>query len=201
MPRPFLTARWLDLCILSYPVDDAMLTARLPSGLELDRWEGSAYVSIVGFRFTNCRVKGIAWPGYGNFPEINLRFYVRRKLSDGTTRRGVMFIREYVPKGLISLIARRLYNEPYRTAPMRSFIEENKTHRSVQFDLGLYGQTHSIKVTGQCKTVEPPPDSVKHFFKEHQWGYGLDHQGRLLEYEVNFTVHQAQEPPTIGQNP
>ena len=66
-------------------------------------------------------MRGISWPGYRNFPEWNLRFYV----TEGD-RRGVCFVREFVPKRLIAWIARWIYNEPYRSAPMKM----NVTHES-----------------------------------------------------------------------
>lgn len=75
--RPFLTARWQHLCLLNYAVDPARLQPRLPEGLELDTLAGEAYMSLVAFDFLDTRVLGIPWPFYRNFPEINLRFYVR----------------------------------------------------------------------------------------------------------------------------
>src|SRR5438105_349004 len=89
--RPFLTARWTNLFLATYAVPDDTLTPRLPAGLELDRRDGSAFVSLVAFDFRDTRFLGIPWPGYCNFPEINLRFYVRRGAE-----RGVVFIREIV---------------------------------------------------------------------------------------------------------
>lgn len=103
MSRVFLTAHWRDLIIASYAVDPEMLQYRLPRGLELDLFEGQAVCSLVGFRFEDTRVLGMKWPGYRNFPEINLRFYVRE--SDGD-RRGVVFVRELVKHRVVAGIAR-----------------------------------------------------------------------------------------------
>ena len=47
--RPFLRARWLDLLLVTYAVPDDVLTSRLPVGLELDRWQGHALISLVAF--------------------------------------------------------------------------------------------------------------------------------------------------------
>src|SRR4051812_2159224 len=94
---PFLTARWSNLCLLTYAVPRALLTPRLPPGLELDTRpgladgptadrfapDGPAFVSLVAFDFLDTRVLGVPWPGYRNFPEINLRFYVRRRVAAG----------------------------------------------------------------------------------------------------------------------
>src|SRR5438270_13540279 len=88
MPVPFLTARWSNLCLLSYAVPPTLLENRLPAGLELDTRDGQAFVSLVAFDFLDTRVFGIPWPGYRNFAELNLRFYVRQG-----EERGVVFLR------------------------------------------------------------------------------------------------------------
>ena len=57
VPKPrFLTAEWRDLVMLSYEIDPAVLTSRVPRGCELDAWEGRHFVSVVGFRFLRTRV-------------------------------------------------------------------------------------------------------------------------------------------------
>jgi hypothetical protein len=75
---PFLTARWSNLCLLTYAVPPSLLEPRLPRGLTLDLRAGDAFVSLVAFDFLDTRVLGIPWPGFRDFPEISLRFYVRR---------------------------------------------------------------------------------------------------------------------------
>ena len=113
-PRPLLTARWVDLLLVTWQVPDALLLPHLPVGVTLDRHEGRALVSLVAFDFVDVRVWGIEWPGWTRFPELNLRFYVR---AGG--RRGVCFIREYVPTRVVAAAAHVLYNEPYRRVPYR----------------------------------------------------------------------------------
>src|ERR1700709_1663302 len=101
---PFLTAHWSNLCLFTYTVPDVLLEPRLPPGLELDRRDGRAFVSLVAFDFLNTRVLGIPWPGYRNFAELNLRFYVRRR-AGARAQRGVMFIREFVPQRVVAWTA------------------------------------------------------------------------------------------------
>ncbi|SRR5581483_3981257 len=72
----FLRARWQDLLLVTYAVPDDWLRPYLPAGLALDRWEGSACVSLVAFDFRDTRVLRVAWPGCVSFPEVNLRFAV-----------------------------------------------------------------------------------------------------------------------------
>src|SRR5215468_781631 len=95
--RPFLTARWTNLFLATYAVPDDLLRPHLPPGLELDRRDGRAFASLVAFDFLDTRVLGVPWPGYRNFPEVNLRFYVRHG-----EQRGVVFVREFVPLRLVA---------------------------------------------------------------------------------------------------
>src|SRR5262249_16862691 len=114
----FLTAEWRDLAMVNYEIDPAALAPLVPRGTELDRWNGRVFASIVGFRFLDTRVRGLAIPGHRNFEELNLRFYVRRK-ADAGWRRGVVFVKEIVPRRAIAWVARALYNENYVAHAMR----------------------------------------------------------------------------------
>ena len=74
MQNPFLTAQWRRLLMLNYAIEPDVLLPYLPSGVELDWWNDTCYVSLVGFRFVDTKVMGMGFPGHRNFPEINLRF-------------------------------------------------------------------------------------------------------------------------------
>ena len=176
----FLSAQWKRLLLLTYDVDPQLLSDHLPPGLTLDTIDGRAFVSLVAFDFLDTRVVGIRWPGFINFPEINLRFYVRH--PDG--RRGVVFIREYVPKRLIALLARTLYNEPYQAAPMTSAWIESENNFQLEHTLWIGQSVQQIEVELGKNPVMSQEDSLDHFFKEHSWGFGQTRSGRLLEYQV-----------------
>ena len=93
----FLTAEWRWLVMLNYSMDSALLAPFVPEGTTLDSWNGETLVSVVGFRFLRTRLLGVPLPMHRDFDEVNLRFYVRA-VTDGETRRGVVFIREIVPR-------------------------------------------------------------------------------------------------------
>ncbi len=188
---PFLTATWRDLCIASFRVDDAVLESRISPPLELDRWRGSAHVSLVAFDFAQTRLRGVPLPGYRRFPELNLRFYVTRILPSGQRRRGVVFVREFVPKRAVAFVARHAYNEPYVAAPMARSVSEEGQTRTARYTIRRAGAEHAIEVAGSREPSTVSPDSQEHFFKEHQWGYGVDRAGRLLEYEVRHPIWQV----------
>jgi len=175
MTRPFLRARWTDLLLVTYAVPDALLAPRLPAGLALDRWNGQALVSLVAFDFVDTRVWGIPWPGFVRFPELNLRFYVR----DGQ-RRGVCFLREYVPNRIVAWLARTLYNEPYRGVPYRK-------HGAAHV-LAAGGRDHRIAWTASGDLDTPPTTSLAHFLKEHEWGFGARRSGEATAYRVEHPV-------------
>jgi uncharacterized protein YqjF (DUF2071 family) len=166
--------------LLSYPVPDAALTRRLPPGLALDRWQGRAFVSLVAFDFEDTRVRGVAWPGFTRFPEINLRFYVREG-----ERRGVVFVRELIPSRVVALVARLLYNEPYRVAPLRSATETTTDRIRVVHEFATGGRRQRIAIEGRLPPEHVPETGATHFFKEHTWGYGMDRGGGLLRYAVD----------------
>ncbi|MEO1129076.1 MAG: DUF2071 domain-containing protein [Planctomycetota bacterium] len=180
MGRPFLTASWRDLIIASFSVPPGLLSDRLLPGLSLDTWKGQACVSLVGFQFLETCVRGFRIPGHVNFPEWNLRFYVRR----GVDERGVMFIREFVPRRAISIVARTVYNEPYETVAMRARVDSDAASYTVR----RRGRSHDLRVELDGDPWMPASDSIEHFFKEHRWGYGADRRGRTLRYEVIHPV-------------
>ena len=186
---PFLSARWANLVLVTYRIDPAVLAPRLPPGCQLDLAGGHALVSLVAFDFLDTRVLGVRWPGFVNFPEVNLRFYVRHAAGDprGTERRGVVFVREFVPQRTIAALARWTYNEPYAAVPMRSRVTTAGDAITVEHAVTLAGRERSIQVTADATPTVPADDSAEAFLIEHQWGFGTSRRGRLVRYQV---VHE-----------
>ncbi|MEO8352504.1 MAG: DUF2071 domain-containing protein [Chthoniobacteraceae bacterium] len=179
MSRVFLTAEWRSLVMLNYEIDPKVLAPLIPAGTELDLWEGRAVISVVGFLFLNTRLLGIPIPWHRDFPEVNLRFYVRR-LIDGEWRRGVTFIREIVPRRAIAAIARCIYNEPYIPCPMGYRIDRGEfdfswRHRGRWQRLG-------VAVKGDARPMRF--GSEEEFIFEHYWGYTRQRDGGTIEYAV-----------------
>lgn len=185
MSRPiFLTAEWRHLLILNYRVDPALLAPLVPAGTTLDTFGGETLISLVGFRFLDTRVRGLPIPGHRDFDEINLRFYVKRQMPDGTIRRGVTFVREIVPRPLIALVARWLYDEPYVTRPMRH--EVGGVETGYQFREG--GEWRGLAARPEGAPILATDDPLAGFITEHYWGYTRRSAGRTSEYEVRHPV-------------
>lgn len=183
MARVFLTAEWRYLALLNYEVDPALLEPRIPPGTELDLFEGTAFVSLVGFRFLDTRLWGIPIPFHRNFDEVNLRFYVRR-CDKGVVKRGVVFIQEFVPRPAIAVIARWAYHENYRSLPMSHVIVTENAAPYVEYSCRLGRRWNRLAASA---TGEPHPvaeGSLEQFIAEHYWGYCAQPDGHTMEYEV-----------------
>jgi len=177
--RVFLKAEWRSLVMLNYAVDPGLLRARAPIGTTLDFFEGKTYVSLVGFRFLETRVLGVAVPFHCNFDEVNLRFYVRR-CEGGTVRRGTVFIREIVPRHAIATIARLAYNEPYIALPMKHTISE----AGAEYEWCVNGRWNRVYAEREGAPSLPAEGSQQQFIAEHYWGYTARRHGGCQEYRV-----------------
>ena len=184
MPNTFLTAEWRKLIMAQYTVDPAILAPWLPRGVELDMFRGQCYVSLVGFLFDQVRVRGVAIPFYTRFEEVNLRFYVTRTEADGTRKRGVVFLREFVPRTAISLIARSIYEEPYATLPMRHRIVYGFNSLAVEYAWRHRGTWSRLAVEADPAAQPIAPGSEEEFLTEHYWGYTNRTRGNTSEYGV-----------------
>lgn len=177
--RKFLTAGWRDLIMANYEVDPSILTSLIPQGTELDFHEGRCYVSLVGFMFVNTRVLGVPVPFHCNFEEVNLRFYVKRKTLN-ETRRGVVFVKEIVPRYAIAAVARIFYEEPYEVWKMG----HERTDSTVSYSWQKGENLNKVSVEIGENLGAPAADSHGEFIIEHYWGYTKRKGGRTDEYKV-----------------
>lgn len=187
--KVFLTADWRNLINLTYRVPAEKLQPLLPKGVELDLYEGHAHLSLVAFDFVNTRVKGVKIPFHVDFPEINLRYYVR-----AGSHRGVVFIKELVPKHCIAFVAQRFYNEPYASFPMESHHQE-QPDGTLSSHHSLWVESHEYQIDTKASAVlrTPSADSAEHFFKEHDLGFGIDKHGETLCYEVEHPIWEIRD--------
>ena len=124
--KKLLTAEWRKLIMANYEIDPFILKKYLPAGTELATWENKYYVSLVGFMVLKTKLHGIPIPFHSDFPEVNLRFYVRYR-SGNDWKRGVVFINEFVPKHAITFVANKIYKERFATYPIKHTCEiDNK---------------------------------------------------------------------------
>jgi len=170
MSRIFLQAEWRNLLMANYIIDPVILKPYLPCYTELDSFGGNHFVSLVGFLFRDTRVSGIGFPFHRHFEEVNLRFYVRYK-EKGEWKRGVVFLKEIVPRFMITFIANRFYGEKYATHPMRHTWKTDENHLRVEYSWKVGSEWNYLKATAEKEAVEIKAGSPEEFITEHYWGY------------------------------
>ncbi len=188
MRGAFLSGEWLYVLGVTYAADEALLAPHLPRGAQIDTLEGSPRVSVVAFHFRRTRLRGVPIPLHVNFGEINLRFYVRLH-----GRRAVVFIREFVSRPAISIVARLAYNEPYKTIRMRDEV--------LARDDGLIGVRHRfgpglrnrLEAWADPEPVVPAADSPEYWLTHHDVGVGRGRDGRARSYDVDHPVWALHE--------
>jgi uncharacterized protein YqjF (DUF2071 family) len=180
--RPFLTANWRYLAMLNFVVDPKILAPLVPPGTEIDFENGETFLSVVGFLFLDTRLLGLPIPLHRDFEEVNLRFYVRKKSAD-TWRRGVVFVREFVPKRAIATIARTFYGEPYIALPMKHQIDHVDLKLSVEYSWRRGSKWESLRMSASGEPQTIPAGSHAEFITEHYWGYTC-FRGGCSEYRV-----------------
>lgn len=185
--RTFLTAEWKNLAFLNYVVPPALLQRFVPAGTELDEHDGKTWASVIGFEFNKTHILGCAVPFHQSFEEVNLRFYVRRG-----SRRGVVFIRELVPKLAVTAIARLAYGERYSCVPMSHRVERSAKEASTDFEWGKGAERCSIALKTCRASYLPAEGSLPQFITEHYWGYAM-RSGHTVEYQVEHPQWEVQD--------
>jgi hypothetical protein len=189
---PFLTAEWHYLAMLNYAIDPDVVRPLVPAGCELDFFRESCFVSVVGFHFGRTRVRGVPIPFHRNFEEVNLRFYVRRHF-DGEWRRGVVFVKELVPRAAIAWVARNVYGENYTALPMRHRLPDAPwpAAGTVEYRWRRGSAWEGISVDFDGEPATTPEDSEASFITEHYWGYAAQATGGTVEYRVEHPRWQV----------
>ncbi len=183
--RVFLSAEWRDLVMLNYKVDSGILRRFVPRGVELDTFEGRTFVSLVGFQFLRTKLYGfLAAPFHSNFEEVNLRFYVRRR-EGGEVRRGVVFVRELVPRVAIARLARLMYGEKYDSCPMWHRIQRDGEGLAAEYGWKWRGGQFKLSAQAGEAPVRVAEGTFENFITEHYWGYSAQSADESIEYHVS----------------
>jgi uncharacterized protein YqjF (DUF2071 family) len=130
--KTFLTAKWQNLIMINYEIDPTYLAPYLPTGVDLDFYNDKTYISLVGFLFKDSCLFKIPIPIFGTFEEINLRFYVKRKIGN-EFKRGVVFINETVPNKTVAWVANKLYKEHYTSIATKHNWKIDNSNKEIEY--------------------------------------------------------------------
>jgi uncharacterized protein YqjF (DUF2071 family) len=135
--RAILKADWREALFVHFRADPAVLQPLVP--LELDLYEGQAYVSLVAFtqdRLRPCRGGSVAeWLSrpLARHEFLNVRTYVRRG-----DERGIYFLAEWIPNRLATALGPRLYGLPYHVGRCAYVTREDGGERRVACASGRF---------------------------------------------------------------
>jgi uncharacterized protein len=201
--------RWAELLFLHWAVDATALRARLPAGVELDTFEGKAYVGIVPFTVTGARPTWLPpLPYVSEFHEVNLRTYVHRQGRDP----GVWFFTLDASNPIVVQTARTLFKLPYRNADVEMTVEEPDPSKPRPADARRWIQFRSRTVKGDRPELDvrygpagaPSPaaaGTLEHFLLERYILY-TESGGALYRARVHHEAYPAQPAvvPVLREN-
>src|SRR5690606_31147711 len=175
--------RWESLLFIHWAVDADLIVPTLPRDIELDTFEGRAWIGIVPFLMTNTHPRFVPpLPGISRFLELNVRTYVT---VDGVP--GVWFYSLDAASKLAVRGARWLFHLPYFDARM-SFQRDadgwihytsTRTHRGAKpAELDMV-----YRPTGEA--YPSPANELDHFLTDRFCLYSADQQGNLYRGQIH----------------
>ena len=180
---PWVMAQtWHDLLFAHWPVAVEQLRVLIPDRLEIDIFEGQAWLAVVPFRMDGVRLRGTpALPGLSAFPELNVRTYVT---YGGMA--GVWFFSLDAGNPLAVTIARAWFHLPYFRARMSCAERDGWIEYASE-------RTHSgfpaAALTGRYRPVgpafSPRPGTLEYFLTERYCLYASDGQRQLIRGEIH----------------
>ncbi len=181
--------RWAELLFLHWTLPVDAIRPLVPHGLEIDTYEGRAYVGLVPFTMSGIRyARAPSIPGTTQFHEVNVRTYVHREGRDP----GVWFFSLDAANPLAVLVARRAWGLPYHRARMSLTIEGDRVaYRSDRLWPGPTpaGCDLAYHVEGRPSAAEP--GTLEHFLAERYILYA-DRRGRLRQGRVHHPPYPLQ---------
>jgi uncharacterized protein YqjF (DUF2071 family) len=168
--EPWVNAQtWERLCFLHWRVDEAGLRALVPRELELQTFDGAAWLGITPFRLSGFRLRGLPpLPLVSAFPELNVRTYVEHG-----GRPGIFFFSLDAASRPAVEAARRLYRLPYHHARMAA----ERRDGWVQYDSSRPGRVFSARYRGDGEALHAMPGTLEHFLTERYCLYAHDAEG------------------------
>ncbi len=187
-PWPFpsspwvMTQTWHDLLFAHWPLDRSVLLAKIPRGLELDEFNGQAWIGVVPFHMSNVSPRGVpSLPWISAFPELNVRTYVR---VNGVP--GVFFFSLEAANPVAVRVARTMFHLPYFLADMtvteRGGCIEYESRRTSSF--GPPAQFVS-RYRPISEPHEPVAGSLEYFLTERYCLFTVDSSLRTCRLDIH----------------
>jgi uncharacterized protein YqjF (DUF2071 family) len=192
LPRGPWVARqtWHDVLFAHWPVAVSALRPFVPAALDVQEFDGTAWVGLVPFRMTGVTARWMPpIPWLSAFPEMNLRLYVAHR-----DRPGVWFVSLDAARAAAVWAARRFFHLPYHRASMVVRREGSRVHYHSE-RIGTPGPVDFVGTywpTGA--EFEATPGSIEHFLTERYCLYAERRDGTLATVEIHhrpWPLHRA----------
>lgn len=192
MPRPFLTARWSDIALLTFDAPEELIRRAIPPGVEPDRWNGRTHVSLVALRMLNVRILGWRIPGFASHPQVNFRTYVRVGSEPG-----VWFVRQLVPSRLIAAVGRLRYHEPFWPMAISARVFDASQEVRAEYAVGPRALGWHLNVSGSRAAAVPASASPEHHFAERVLACRALATGGLRTFRVEHPPWRVREVRSV----
>jgi uncharacterized protein YqjF (DUF2071 family) len=182
MLKPVLTANWRYLAFLNFAVDPQLLATRIPAGTELELLNGATFLSVVGFLSADSVLIDQPPLRQRLFERVQLRFYVRQRNLDDW-RRGVVIVREIVPRAVAPVLTHIFPGHPLLALSMRHDLVDRDGQVAVEYAWRHAGKWQQLSLTAGVEAQSVPVGSDEDFFIARPWRYTAL-ASRVLEYRV-----------------
>jgi uncharacterized protein YqjF (DUF2071 family) len=177
-----LFMRWHDLLFMHWPVPESLLRPWIPSDLDLDTFDGSAWLGITPFRMSGARPRFLpSVPPLSNFPELNVRTYVT---AEG--KPGIWFFSLDAHNPVAVRLARATFSLPYFDAQMSCRPHEGEVrYKSVRTHRGAL----PARFAGRYRPVGAPfnsrPETLESFLTERYCLYSASGRGKVYRGDIH----------------
>jgi uncharacterized protein YqjF (DUF2071 family) len=180
--RWVMSQTWHDLLFAHWPVDAAVLRENIPAGFELDTFDGQAWVAVVPFQMANVTPRGVpALPWVSEFPELNVRTYVR--VADTP---GVYFFSLDAGNPVAVGAARTLAHLPYYTARMKVETRDGWIrYTSRRTSSGAPPAEFAARYRPVGHPEPPVEGTLEHFLTERYCLFTVDKEFRALQLDIH----------------
>jgi hypothetical protein len=182
MLQPILTANCGYPVFLNFGVDPQLLVGRVPAGTELDFNNGATFLSVVGFLSADTVLIGQPPIRQRLFERVQLSFYVRKRNVDDW-RRGVVVVREIVPRTVAPVLAHIFVGEPLLALSMRHDLVDRGARIAVDYAWRRTSKWEGLSITAEGEVQPIAAGSDEDFIISRPWQYTAL-ASRVLEYRI-----------------
>jgi uncharacterized protein YqjF (DUF2071 family) len=174
--------QWHDLLFMHWPISAAAIRAYIPSALEIDTYEGSAWIGVVPFRMADVAPRFIrAVPWLSAFAELNVRTYVT--LED---KPGVWFFSLDAANPVAVELARDVFHLNYYTAQMSCLRDRDAVrYRSIRRHRGAAPAALAARYRPTGPVYRAQPGSLEAFLTERYCLYAANRRGRVGRGDIH----------------